>query len=310
MGRKKIETIIHEKINPYTLNEKGKSSISQLVSQYSYDLLIECIDIGVSQYFVYDDKGVPTEKSVTTFLNKLGGIAYNKSLSPIEQEILRIKNKCKNVFNYWNDHAGNAILNNYILALRSAEWTDEQIHYDLKNEVIELVNNSRNWSEWSFSMERWINDIKGWGLEDDITIEQNETILPIAIFDGLQQNFQTICKQINASYEHNLYDCTAVMMRRLLEGLLIMVYQNNDIESEIKNKNDRPLTLDKIIKNAERNSKLLLSTNTKNNMYKFKELGNYSAHKIWYNTTRKDIEPLIFNYRVIIEELIYKSGLK
>lgn len=89
-----------------------------------------------------------------------------------------------------------------------------------------------------------------------------------------------------------------------------MVYQNNDIESEIKNKNDRPLTLDKIIKNAERNSKLLLSTNTKNNMYKFKELGNYSAHKIWYNTTRKDIEPLIFSYRVIIEELIYKSGLK
>ena len=132
----------------------------------------------------------------------------------------------------------------------------------------------------------------------------------LAIFDGLQQNFQTICKQINASYEHNLYDCTAVMMRRLLEGLLIMVYQNNDIESEIKNKNDRPLTLDKIIKNAEKNSKLLLSTNTKNNMYKFKELGNYSAHKIWYNTTRKDIEPLIFSYRVIIEELIYKSGLK
>lgn len=192
MGRKKIETIIHEKIKPYTLNEKGKSSISQLVSQYSYDLLIECIDIGVSQYFVYDDKGVPTEKSVTTFLNKLGGIAYNKSLSPIEQEILRIKNKCKNAFNYWNDHAGNAILNNYILALKSAEWSDEQIHYDLKNEVIGLVNNSHNWYEWSSIMERWIEGIKCWGLEDDITIEQNETILPIAIFDGLQQNFQTI----------------------------------------------------------------------------------------------------------------------
>ncbi|WPC09095.1 DUF4145 domain-containing protein [Globicatella sp. PHS-GS-PNBC-21-1553] len=159
-------------------------------------------------------------------------------------------------------------------------------------------------------MEKWINDIYGWDVEDDITIEQNETILPLAIFNGLQQNFQSICKQINASYEHNLYDCAAVMMRRLLEGLLIMVYQSNGIESEIKNKNGRHLTLDKIIKNAENNSELSLSVNTKNNMYKFKNLGNYSAHKIWYNTTKKDIEPLVFDYRVIIEELIYKSGLK
>lgn len=247
---------------------------------------------------------------MANFIDKLGGIAYNKSLNPIEQEIKKINNKGKASFNYWNYQSANSILNNYIRALKSSKWTDEQIYSDLKTEVISLINSSRNWSEWSSNMEKWINDIYGWDVEDDITIEQNETILPLAIFNGLQQNFQSICKQINASYEHNLYDCAAVMMRRLLEGLLIMVYQSNGIESEIKNKNGRHLTLDKIIKNAENNSELSLSVNTKNNMYKFKNLGNYSAHKIWYNTTKKDIEPLVFDYRVIIEELIYKSGLK
>lgn len=310
MGKRKIETIINEKISPFRLNEKGKSTISQLVNNYPYDLLVESIDIGASQYFRYDDEGYLTQESVANFIDKLGGIAYNKSLNPIEQEIKKINNKGKASFNYWNYQSANSILNNYIRALKSSKWTDEQIYSDLKTEVISLINSSRNWSEWSSNMEKWINDIYGWDVEDDITIEQNETILPLAIFNGLQQNFQSICKQINASYEHNLYDCAAVMMRRLLEGLLIMVYQSNGIESEIKNKNGHHLTLDKIIKNAENNSELSLSVNTKNNMYKFKNLGNYSAHKIWYNTTKKDIEPLVFDYRVIIEELIYKSGLK
>ncbi len=42
----------------------------------------------------------------------------------------------------------------------------------------------------------------------------------------------------------------------------------------------------------------------------FKDLGNYSAHKIWYNCTQQDIKPHILKYRAIIEELMYKSGVK
>ena len=42
----------------------------------------------------------------------------------------------------------------------------------------------------------------------------------------------------------------------------------------------------------------------------FKDIGNFSAHKIWYNSTKQDIEPHILKYRVIIEELMYKAGVK
>lgn len=42
----------------------------------------------------------------------------------------------------------------------------------------------------------------------------------------------------------------------------------------------------------------------------FKDLGNYSAHKIWYNCTKGDIEQNALKYRTIIEELLYKSGIK
>lgn len=118
-------------------------------------------------------------------------------------------------------------------------------------------------------------------------------------------------QQINASYENNLYDCAAVIMRRLLEGLLVLSFQNAGIESEIIDKSGkRHVALDQIIKIAEQNEALALSANTKKDMMLFKDLGNYSAHKIWYNCTRGDIKPHILKYRAIIEELLYKSGLK
>lgn len=311
MGKKKIETIVKEKIFPYSLNERGKSNLSQLIASYPYELLKECIDIGVTQYFRYDKQHKLIEESVNNFLNKLGGIAYNKSLPAINQEIKKIKNKCKEKFNYWNDAKANGILMNYVRALKQIDWSEKQIIEDLNTDVIDLYNSCSNWTQWCSKMNVWIKDIKSFVNENnDIEILHDESILPNALFNGLQKNFQLLCKQINASYEHNLYDCTSVMMRRFLESLLVIAYQKNDIESEITDKNGFHFSLDKIIKNAEQNKTLALSSTTKKEMSKFKELGNYSAHKIWFNTTKNDIEPYIFKYRTIIEELIYKAKLK
>lgn len=302
---------IEEKIYPYTLRENGRANISSLFRKYSEDLLIECVDIGVSQYFQYDSNGNLTQDSVQKFLNKLGGIAYNKSRDPIDQEIYRQKNKCKKSYAYWNDGRAEEIFNDYIRALRNAGWSDKQVLNDLQTEVSRLTNSSYNWTQWSDQMLSWIHDIEHWNDKDTITILQEESILPEALFQDLSPNFQSLCKQINASYENNLFDCTAVMMRRLLEGLLVLSYQNYGIESEITAKDHvHHVTLDKIIKNAEQNTVLELSGNTKKELMIFKDLGNYSAHKIWYNCTQQDIKPHILKYRVIIEELIYKSGLK
>ncbi|MBO1679391.1 DUF4145 domain-containing protein [Bittarella massiliensis (ex Durand et al. 2017)] len=302
---------IEEKIYPYTLHENGRANISSLFRKYSEDLLIECVDIGVSQYFQYDSNGNLTQDSAQQFLNKLGGIAYNKSRDPIDQEIHHQKNKCKKSYAYWNDGKAEEIFNDYIRALRNAGWSDEQVLNDLQTEVSRLTNSSHNWTQWSNQMLSWLHDIEHWNDKDTITIQQEESILPEALFLDLSPNFQSLCKQINASYENNLFDCTAVMMRRLLEGLLVLSYQNYGIESEITAKDHvHHVTLDKIIKNAEQNTVLELSGNTKKELMIFKDLGNYSAHKIWYNCTQQDIKPHILKYRVVIEELIYKSGLK
>lgn len=309
MARKKIETIVQERIKPYALNERGMADLSQLVRQYSYELLLECVDIGVSAYFQYDDDGNLTRDSVQTFLSKLGGIAYNKSRSPVDQEIYHIKNKGKSKFLYWNPQRADNLLREYVQELYSSGWSESMVLSDLRGESLRMINNSSNWSQWTHTLEAWIQDLKRSDEEDTVTIEQLGTVLPDDLFASVSVNVQSLCKQINASYENNLFDCTAVVMRRLLESLLVLSYQKAGIESQIMNGN-RHVTLDKIIKNAEQNTTLALSSNTRKDMALFKDLGNYSAHKIWYNCTQGDIKPNILKYRVIVEELMYKAGLK
>ena len=300
---------IETRTYPYTFRENGRARLSELFRKYPEELLMECIDIGIKNYFQYDNNGELTQDSVEEFLKKLGGIAYNKSRSPIDQEINRLKNKGNTQFAYWNSQKANDLLHEYVQALCSYGWSESMVLDDLREDSVYMMNKSKNWTEWSETMEMWIYQIKHWKDNDNVTVNQSGSVLPNELFNTLPANVQSLCKQINASYENNLYDCTAVIMRRLLESLLVLSYQKAGIETDIMNGNYH-VTLDKMIKNAEQNRTLALSSNTKKDMALFKDLGNYSAHKIWYNCTQGDIKPHILKYRSIIEELMYKSGVK
>jgi len=48
------------------------------------------------------------------------------------------------------------------------------------------------------------------------------TILPEPDYQGTRGYIESLAKQINASYEHNIFDGCAVLMRRLFEILLIL----------------------------------------------------------------------------------------
>lgn len=305
----KFISYIEERTYPYTFRMNGRAHLSELFRKYPEELLLECIDIGIKKYFRYDDDGNLTQDSVGEFLNKLGGIAFNKSRSPVDQEINRLKNKGNAQFAYWNTQRADELLREYARALYSYGLSEDMVLDDLRGDLACMMNKSKNWTEWSEMMDMWIYQIKHWKDNDNITVNQSGSILPTELFNSLPLNVQSLCKQINSSYENNLFDCTAVIMRRLLESLLILSYQKAGIENDIMNGNYH-VTLDKIIRNAEQNAALALSSNTKKDMSLFKDLGNYSAHKIWYNCTQGDIKPHILKYRAIIEELMYKAGVK
>lgn len=142
------------------------------------------------------------------------------------------------------------------------------------------------------------------------SVVSEDTILSSSLMSNTRGFIESLSRQINAAYQFNIFDGCAVLMRRLLEILLIMAHEHQGIGCEIKNQDDTYVKLDSIIKNAKQSKSLALSKDTKKTIDVFRELGNLSAHKIYYNARRNDIDQIKVKYRATIEEFLYKSGLR
>lgn len=143
---------------------------------------------------------------------------------------------------------------------------------------------------------------------EDVT--SDDTLLPRPLYEGTRGFIEALARQINASYEYNIFDGCAVLMRRLAEVLLILAYEHSNTESEIQDATGNYVGLEKIIDNARNNATLRLSRNTKGFLDQLRTLGNFAAHKIYFTTRRRDIQGISTEYRAMVEELLYKAGIK
>lgn len=142
--------------------------------------------------------------------------------------------------------------------------------------------------------------------EDDIT--SSSEVLDETFFCQVRGYLDRLIFQINHTYSEHCYDACAVLMRRFFEIILILTYEHYGIQDEIKQQGDY-MMLEGIVANAINNKTLNLSR-SRNTYDEFRKLGNFAAHKIYYNTRKSDIDKVMQNYRVALEELYYKSGLK
>lgn len=136
------------------------------------------------------------------------------------------------------------------------------------------------------------------------------SVLPEVLYRNTRGYIQSLAKQINASYEHNIFDGCAVLMRRLEEILLIHSYEKQGIAETIKDGNGNYLLLEGIVKDAVSNATLSLSRNTKITAEDIRKLGNFSAHKITYTCKREYITEKIPEFRAMVDELLHKAGIR
>ncbi len=144
--------------------------------------------------------------------------------------------------------------------------------------------------------------------EDYKTIISDSDLLDETIFCGKRDYLTKIVKQINNTYKNNCFDACAVLMRRLFEILLILSYEHNQKEYEIKDTDGNYCMLDKIIGIVIGKNSLTLSR-IKNKFDTFRKVGNFSAHGLTYCASKKDIDDIKLNYRVMLQELYEKAGL-
>lgn len=140
------------------------------------------------------------------------------------------------------------------------------------------------------------------------TVKIKDGIVPLDLFSSARKYIQKVVYQLNASYEMRLYDCAAVMCRRLLETLIIEAYERQGIEQRIKDGNDHYFMLSGLIASIEHSNRLRLSRNSIQGLKDFKGLGDLSAHNRRYNARKSDIDKARQQLRVISEELLHLSG--
>lgn len=140
--------------------------------------------------------------------------------------------------------------------------------------------------------------------------EFSDEILPFALYRGTRQNVEKIADQINKSFCYGVYDGASVLMRRLTEMLLILTYKEIKQEDKIRDVGGNYLQLSQIITQAINNPTVDLTRNAKEYLRIIKDHGDQSAHNPFYNCTHRDLQNIQYKYRSLIEELLYKSGIR
>jgi len=138
-----------------------------------------------------------------------------------------------------------------------------------------------------------------------------DKILPEGLYLKTRGYIEILAKQINASYDHNIFDGCAILMRRLIEILLVLTYKHLGRLDEIEDTSGTLKNLSTIINHTLSNNVIpSLCRDSRELLDHLRELGNSSAHRISYNAKKGDINPIRQRFRVLVEELLYASEIK
>jgi hypothetical protein len=126
---------------------------------------------------------------------------------------------------------------------------------------------------------------------------------------GTRQYIERVVLQLNASYDAGLFDCCAVMCRRLLETLIIEVYEAVGRAEELKAGDSHFMMFAGLLTKLENDKNLNLGRNSMQGLRDFKTLGDLSAHNRRFNARLDDIDRVRAGLRVATEELLNLADL-
>jgi hypothetical protein len=135
-------------------------------------------------------------------------------------------------------------------------------------------------------------------------------ILPHGLVKGTRGYIERIAYQVNGCYEYGWYDACAVMMRRMMETLIIEVFEHHNVSAQIKNSGGDFFYLSDLISATISQTTWNLGRNTKQALPRMKTLGDQSAHSRRFVAHREDIDKMQADFRIVVQELLFLAKLK
>lgn len=141
-------------------------------------------------------------------------------------------------------------------------------------------------------------------------VPETEQVLPMAVVQGTRGYIEEIVLQANGCYEHQWYDACAVMIRRLVETLIIELYEAKGKAADIQDKDNNFFMLSVLIDKVTADRSWNLGRETKAALPLIKSIGDRSAHNRRYLAKKPDIDKVLHGLRVVADDLLLLSGLK
>lgn len=125
-----------------------------------------------------------------------------------------------------------------------------------------------------------------------------------SLYIGKDRLLRDIAFEVNVCYRNGAYNACSVMLRRLVESLIIKVYQKKGIIANAQNAQGQFYKLEKLIDDLVASNTFGLTRNAIGALPELKRLGDWGAHNRNIVVRLSDLEPQKANARVCIEELI------
>ena len=141
-------------------------------------------------------------------------------------------------------------------------------------------------------------------------VPETEQVLPLDLVRPTRRKYiERVVLQANGCYEHGWYDACSVMIRRLVETLIIELYEAKGMASEIMNAAGGYHMLGDLVNAVISDKAWNLSRVAKKALPDIKSIGDQSAHGRRFVATKQDVDKIVPGLRVVVEELLHIAGL-
>ncbi|HEX3534232.1 MAG TPA: hypothetical protein VHT23_08420 [Gemmatimonadaceae bacterium] len=138
----------------------------------------------------------------------------------------------------------------------------------------------------------------------------SEMVLSASVLAKAPAYLQRSLLQANGCYESRWFDAASVMIRKLVENLIIDVYEKHGKEVEIKTKEGDYLMLSGLITALLSQTHWQLQRETKRELPEIKKLGDRAAHNRRYEAMKQDIDNVRSGLRTTVDDLLHLAGFK
>ncbi len=134
----------------------------------------------------------------------------------------------------------------------------------------------------------------------------SNSIFPVEIIEKTRTYIEKIAKESIICYDYGLYNASFVLLRRLIETLIIEIFEKFQVSDRIKNHKGAYFHLESLIEELIKENTLWnIGRNAKKGFSKIKIKGDLAAHNRRFIARKSDIDQIQDEIRVCIEELIH-----